>query len=96
MSNPNQANVDPEGLRNFANELSNLATRIQGLDKDMEQGLVRLGETFRDEEYQKFREHFMASRQKLGGFVDEIRKLVPKLNQDAEDIATSQRVKLDV
>ena len=95
MSNTNQAHADPDRLRSFASELSLLATNIQDLNKDMERELVRLGNTWRDDEYDKFRSHFLNSRQKLTAFVEELRRNAPKIIQDAEEIAASQSIKLD-
>jgi len=96
MANPDQAHADSERLRSFADNLSLFADRIKDLDNEMQQGLARLGETFRDEEYEKFRSHFRSSRQKLIGFVDEVKTLVPKLRVDADDLAAYGRIKLDI
>jgi uncharacterized protein YukE len=95
MSHPQQAYVDPEKLREFADDLSSLARRIRELDKEFESELARLGQTFRDAEYDRFKAHFLTSQQKLARFVDEVQIVVPKLRQDAEDVAASRRVRLD-
>jgi uncharacterized protein YukE len=96
MTNPNQAHADWERLRTFADELALFSERIRDLDHEMQQGLAKLGETFRDDEYEKFRAHFRSSRQKLLGFVEEVKTLVPKLRVDADDLAAYGRIKLDI
>jgi uncharacterized protein YukE len=96
MTSPNQAHADSERLRAFADELSLFSRRIKDLDQELQQGLARLGETFQDGEYEKFRTHFRSSRQKLLGFVEEVQSLVPKLRVDADDLAASERTKLEI
>ncbi len=96
MANPNQAHADSERLRTFADDLSLFSERIKELDQEMQHGLARLGETFQDDEFDKFRTHFRSSRQKLLGFVEEVKTLVPKLRVDADDLATYGRIKLDI
>ena len=90
-----QAYVDPERLRAFSSELTVLASRISDLDNELQRSLVQLGETFRDEEYERFRRRFAASRQQLQRFVDDVRAMAPRLVQDADDIRASQQVQLD-
>ena len=95
MSNSSQASVDPEGLRQLAGDLSRLASTIHELGQDLDNKLARLGETFRDEHYHEFRSVVLGSSQMLTAFADEVRTLAPKLRQDAEDIAASQRIRLN-
>jgi len=95
MSDPDQAFVDPAKLHELAGHLTKLAHRIRELDQDLEHQLARLGETFRDSEYDKFKSHFRSSRRKLTEFVEEITGVVPKLHRDADHIVASQRVAMD-
>jgi len=95
MDERSQASVDPNALRALGAEFSNLASKILEMGLELDQGLARLGETFRDDHYHEFRSAFAASRQKLTAFAEEARSLVPKLNQDADDIAASQAVRLE-
>jgi uncharacterized protein YukE len=95
MDKSRQAAVDPEALRALASELSALASKILEMRGDLDRGLAVLGQTFQDEQYQQFRSAYVGSRQKLTAFTDEVRGLVPKLKQDADDIAAAQRVRLD-
>lgn len=87
--------VDPDALRALATELSSLASKIVEMGNDLDRGIAVLGQTFQDEQYHEFRVAFGSSRQKLTAFADEVRGLVPKINQDADDIASAQRVRLD-
>lgn len=93
MTNPNQAHADAQRLRAFADQLSLYAERIRDLDHDLHQGLTRLGDTFRDQEYERFRGHFRSSREKLLTFVEDVKTLVPKLRVDADDLAEYGRIK---
>jgi uncharacterized protein YukE len=93
MTDRNQAHADPERLRAFAHELANYSERIHQLDGEMQAALTRLGETFRDHEYERFREHFRSSRQKLLAFVEDVKAVIPKLRADADDLAASSRVR---
>ena len=94
MQQPSAAHVDPEQLREFAMTLAALARRLSDIDQSMAMELARLGETFCDAEYDKFRTHFMGSRQKLVKFTEDIRAVVPKLRADADDVARSQGVRI--
>lgn len=93
MTDRNQAHADPERLRAFAHELADYSERINQLDGEMQAALARLGETFRDDEYERFREHFRSSRQNLLAFVEDIKAVIPKLRTDADDLATYGQIK---
>jgi len=95
MSN-SQVHVDPERLKSFAAELDQFANRVTDYDEGLQSALHRLGETFRDQEYEEFKTHFGASSQLLRRFVEEVKKNVPKLVADAEIIAMSQKVKPNI
>jgi hypothetical protein len=93
---PSQVHVDPEQLRAFSEILAQFAQRVHEFDAKFAHEVDRLGNTFRDQDYVKFREAFLSSRQLLKRFVEETRKVVPDLKRDAELIAQSQKVKLDL
>ncbi len=92
MDKSRQAAVDPDDLRALASELSALASKIVEMGQDLDRGLAVLGETFQDDQYREFCAAYRGTRQKLTGFADELRGLVPKLNQDVEDIVATQRI----
>lgn len=93
---PHQVHVDPDKLREFANELGHFATIVAEHDGQLRNSLLQLGETFRDEEYDRFRDHFESSRLLLNRLVEEAKKNVLKLNADADLITESQQTKLEI
>jgi hypothetical protein len=93
MSRKAQAHVDPESLRALASDLAMWSSKVIELGQQLDVGLSRLGETFRDDHYHDFRAMFQASRVKLDQFAADTRAFVPKLRQDADDVAASQAIK---
>ena len=90
-----QAHVDSERLRALAVDLARFSERIKEVDGEMQRALTKLGETFRDDEYDRFRDHFGASRRRLLEFVEDVSAVIPKLHADANDIAEYGRIKQD-
>lgn len=95
MSRDSQASVDPEALRELATDFASWASTVSEVGQQLDVGLSRLGETFRDDHYHEFRAVFAASRQKLDRFAADVRALVPKLRQDADDVGASQAIRPD-
>jgi methyl-accepting chemotaxis protein len=93
MSN-DTAHVDPIALHEFAVNLNRLADAVGEIEANLGQRLDVLGETFRDEDYRDFREHFRRRQQYLQSFVEQVREHTPKLRRDAETIASTQQIKL--
>jgi uncharacterized protein YukE len=89
----NGLNVDPERLREFAGKLLTYADKVSEYERSLTSGLARLGETFRDQGFQQFREQFLSSKEDLSKFVEEIRKVVPQLKEDADIIDSYHRIK---
>jgi uncharacterized protein YukE len=96
MGNSHQANVDPEKLRILSTELTVFAGKIEEIDGDLRGGLARLAETFRDDEYLRFRELYLRSSQQLGQFVEAIRQFTPGLDRDVEDLIAAQHIKPEI
>jgi len=96
MGDFHQANVDPEKLRTLSVELTVFAGKIEQIDGDLQGGLARLGETFRDDEYIRFRELFLRSSQQLGQFVEAIRQFTPGLDRDVEELIAAQHIKPEI
>lgn len=92
----NQANVDPEKLKVLSAELSTLASKIEQMDGDLRGALAQLGRTFRDDEYDRFKDLFLSSSQRLNGFVESIRQLTPGLGHDIELLIAAQGIKPDI
>ena len=93
MSN-DAAHVDPVALNDFAANLRRLADAVGEIENNLGQRLDILGETFRDEDYRDFREHFRRRQQYLRSFVEQVREHTPKLRRDAETIASAQQIRL--
>lgn len=91
-----QANVDPEKLQVLSAELSTLASKIVQMESDLRGALAQLGRTFRDDEFDRFKELFLSSSQRLDGFVEAIRRLTPSLDRDAEELIAAQRIKPEI
>lgn len=92
----NQANADPEKLRVLSTELSTLASKIEQMESDLRGALAQLGRTFRDDEYDRFKELFLSSSQRLNGFIEAIRRLTPSLDRDVELLIAAQRIKPEI
>jgi phosphoserine phosphatase len=93
MSN-DTAHVDPIALNEFASTLNRLADAVGEIEAHLGQRLDVLGETFRDQDYLEFREHFRRRQQYLQSFVEQVREHTPKLRRDAETIAATQQIRL--
>ncbi|MCL0040896.1 WXG100 family type VII secretion target [Thermodesulfovibrionales bacterium] len=81
-----QVHVDPEKLRRFAGELRQFTEVINNYFNLLSNEMNRLGSSWQDQEYEKFKRGFAPSRQMLQKFADESKKIVPLLEKDATDI----------
>jgi len=81
-----QVHVDPERLRRFAGELGRFTEVITNYFDVLSNELHRLGSSWQDQEYEKFRDSFAPSRQMLQKFANESKKIVPLLERDATAI----------
>ena len=84
-----KAIVDPEELRRFAFDLKRFNTEMQSqIASEIAQPalLVKLGETWQDQEQQKFAEQFEKMIAALGKFVDAADKHIPFLLRKAQKI----------
>ena len=81
-----QAVVDPANLRRFAHQLKqfnqDLASRLMVLHGQ----LTNLGDTWRDQEHEKFINGFMETRQMLERFMETADQHIPYLLRKAERI----------
>lgn len=78
-----QVYVDPEELRAFASKLKSFAEFVDGQANSITTDLGRLGETWRDQEYEDFVKYFNRTKQLLRKFTDEAKRTVPLLERDA-------------
>jgi hypothetical protein len=79
-----QVYVDPQQLRAFASKLKSFAEFVDGQANSITTDLGRLGETWRDQEYDDFIEYFNRAKQMLRKFTEETNRTVPLLERDAD------------
>ncbi|MBX3357604.1 MAG: WXG100 family type VII secretion target [Phycisphaeraceae bacterium] len=81
-----KAIVDPEELRRFAQDLKRFNANLQNQMGVLQGRLTTLGQTWRDQEQQKFAEEFDQTMRVLGRFVDLSAQHIPFLLKKAEKI----------
>lgn len=81
-----KAVVDPAELRRFAQSLKQFNTDLQNRMSAMHGQLGQLGQTWRDQEHQKFVEEFEQTMRAVGRFVDATNQHIPFLLRKAERI----------
>lgn len=81
-----QAHTDPEHLRAFAAELQQFKSDVQETLTTLRGRTARLGETWQDQEFERFRERFARTQQTLNRFSAAAEQAVPALLRDAEAI----------
>jgi uncharacterized protein YukE len=86
----NQASVEPTAIEEAAKALENFVMRVRDFDNRLEGQLNRLGLTFQDEAYERFRASFEGTRKLTARFVDETTSVLHKLRKDAELIRAAQ------
>ena len=79
-----QAYVDPQSLRQFADELRQFNEFIEEILADLNQKINRLGQTWRDQEYEKFMRIFQGTKRLLESFSAEADAIIPQLENEAE------------
>jgi uncharacterized protein YukE len=81
-----QIHVEPERLRAFADELTSFVDVVEEQLNTLKRNVGHLGETWRDHEFEKFKDEFEAAQHVLSQFAAEARQTVPSLRRDAERI----------
>ena len=81
-----KAIVDPEELRRFAHDLKRFNDELHNNLTLLHGRLEALGETWRDQEQQKFREEFEQTMRVLGRFSAAANQHIPFLLRKAERI----------
>jgi uncharacterized protein YukE len=81
-----KAVVDPAELRRFAQDLKRFNNELQNQMASLHSRLVELGQTWRDQEHQKFVEEYEATMKVLHRFVDASGKHIPFLLRKAERV----------
>jgi uncharacterized protein YukE len=84
--------VDPDRLRAIAEELSMFSNDIKAELTLLECELAKLGRSWQDDEYGKFKHAIQPLRRILDQFNQEIMRSKPDLLADAETIRAYQRL----
>jgi uncharacterized protein YukE len=85
--------VDPDRLRAIAEELSMFSSDIQAELTLLDGELARLGRSWQDEEYAKFKRAIQPLRRVLDQFQQEITRSKPDILADAEAIRAYQKLR---
>lgn len=75
---------DPDALREFANNLKRFNGDLRGRVSSLQGQFARLGETWKDQEHQKFAEEFQQTMRALNKFMQDADAHVPFLLRKAQ------------
>ncbi|HMF19092.1 MAG TPA: WXG100 family type VII secretion target [Gemmataceae bacterium] len=81
-----KAIVDPGELRRFAQSLKHFNTELRDKMNVLHGQMVALGDTWRDQEHEKFAEEFTQTMHVLSAFVDVADQHIPFLLRKAERV----------
>jgi uncharacterized protein YukE len=81
-----KANVDPQELRRFAQDLNRFNNELQGLLGSLQTRLRGLDSTWRDQEQRKFTEAFEQTLKSIGKFLESSHEHVSFLGKKATAI----------
>jgi uncharacterized protein YukE len=81
-----RAIVDPDELRRFAHSLKHFTNELQHQLGVMQGQFAGLGDTWRDQEHEKFAQEFTQTMQVLAHFVGEASTHIPFLMRKADRI----------
>lgn len=88
-----QAIVDPAELRRFAHNLKQFVLELQQRLQVLHSQMVQLGDTWRDQEHEKFAEEFQQTVLVLKRFMEAAEKQIPFLLRKAEKIEEYLRIR---
>jgi uncharacterized protein YukE len=89
-----EIHVDPDRLQALAEELRKFSSAVNTELTLLDNELRRLGRSWQDEEYVKFKAAIQPLRGLLGHFHQEILRTTPDMLADAETIRRMQRKEL--
>lgn len=89
-----QIHVDPEKLRSFASELKHFTDTVNHSVNTLKNNVSHLGESWRDDEFEKFKREFDSVQRYLTKFVEEAKNTTPQLERDANNIEEYLKLKL--
>ena len=81
-----QAIMDPEKVRRFAEELARFSTDIENRMSLLHARFLSLGDTWQDQEHEKFAEEFLLTMKVLKKFTEVSEKHTPYLLRKAQRI----------
>jgi uncharacterized protein YukE len=81
-----QAIMDPEKVRRFADELHRFNNDLQNRMALLQARFAALGETWQDQEHEKFREEFLQTMRAMKKFIELSNQHAPYLLRKAQRI----------
>jgi len=81
-----QAIIDPEAVRRFAEELKRFNVDLQGKVASLQSRFASLGDTWEDQEHEKFSGEFHQAMKSLKRFVEVSQQHTPYLLRKAQRI----------
>lgn len=81
-----QIQNDPDKLRSFATQLNRFAATSEEHLGRLKSAIGRLGQTWRDQEFDRFVQQFATAESRLKAFVEETKKVTPSLESDARKL----------
>ena len=81
-----QAVVDPAELKRFANNLKHFSTELQSQMSLLRSQMMNLGQSWRDQEHEKFAEEFRQALKALKKFTETSKAHTPYLLRKAQRI----------
>ncbi|MFZ4765268.1 MAG: WXG100 family type VII secretion target [Roseimicrobium sp.] len=81
-----QAIMDPEEVRRFAAELKRFNTDVQTKASALQARFAALGDSWQDQEHEKFAEEFFSTMKTLKKFVEVAERHTPYLMRKAQRI----------
>jgi uncharacterized protein YukE len=79
-----QVHSDSERLRAFASQLNSFAGVVDEHLGRLRSAVGRLGNSWRDQEFEEFVREFAVTQDRLKRFVEETRRITPLLKRDAD------------
>ncbi len=79
-----QAVASPEELEHFARELKQFTTQLRDSSARLQGQFVNLGDTWRDQEQQKFAQEFQQTMRVLQQFTRSVDQQIPFLQRKAQ------------
>jgi len=79
--------ADPERIKTLANEIRLFTNSLKADLMSLDEAIGHLGSTWKDAEFDKFRNSYRKLSQRLENIASEINKNEPQLKEDAEALA---------